>query len=156
MNSIPNRERVIELLFYDQETGSFTNKVTGKRLCENSKRYAFIRVDGKSYLAHRLAWLIVTGDWPISHIDHADLDQKNNAFSNLREATRSQNLSNCRVKSHNRLGIKGVRRDRHRFKAQITVNRKNNYLGSFGTAEEAQAAYLAAAKRAVGEFARTK
>jgi hypothetical protein len=154
MSGLPSQERVIELLSYNQETGSFTNKMTGRRLCENSKGYAFIRVDGKSYLAHRLAWLIVTGKWPNEHIDHIDGNKLNNAFSNLREADFSQNGGNSRVRVNNKLGIKGVIAIRNSYRAQIKKNGKNYNLGLFNSPEKASAAYAVAAKLFFGQFAR--
>ena len=45
------------------------------------------------YLAHRLAWLYVTGSWPSQDIDHIDGDPTNNRFANLREVTHQENGS---------------------------------------------------------------
>lgn len=54
-----------------------------------------IRVFGRVYSRHRLAWFYMTGEWP-EEIDHRDLDPTNDRWTNLRIATRSQNLANRR------------------------------------------------------------
>lgn len=58
-----------------------------------SKGYVRISLNDVKVLAHRLAWLYVTGDLP-EEIDHKNRRRDDNAFENLRLATRSQNLSN--------------------------------------------------------------
>lgn len=89
-------------------------------------------------------------------VDHRDRDGLNNSRSNLRIATRSQNFANRKRQKNNTTGFKGVTRcpNGKRFYAQIQVNNRNIYLGTYDTAEEAHAAYLAAAKAYFGEFAR--
>jgi hypothetical protein len=51
-----------------------------------------------------------------------------------------------RAHQGNVLGILGVSRSRSKYKAQIRVNGKRRYLGTFDTEKEADAAYLAAKK----------
>ena len=48
--------------------------------CAKSARRR-IRIDGRLYLASRLIWLIVTGEWPHAQIDHLDLDKSNDPVS---------------------------------------------------------------------------
>src|SRR5690554_1763211 len=62
-----------------------------------------IRIHGKLYLAHRLAWFYVHGEWP-ELIDHIDGDPSNNRLSNLRRATKAQNGWNSGPRSHNTSG----------------------------------------------------
>jgi hypothetical protein len=99
----------------------------------------------------------MTGQWPRYQMDHKNRNRSDDRWSNLRQATRSQNQGN-RINSNNSLGLKGVcwEADRRKYKAYIegkdgrTIN-----LGRFNTAAEAQAAYAAAASKKFGQFART-
>lgn len=157
-------ERLRELLDYAPEAGIFIWRVSrGKAVAgakagtRSSNGYLHIGVDGRAYRAHRLAWLYVTGSWPIDQIDHINLIRTDNHWANLREATRSQNYANRRPYVTNKSGHKGVswfKRD-GRWRAAIVVNRKCTHLGLFDTREEAHAAYVAAAKFYFGEFARS-
>jgi hypothetical protein len=117
--------------------------------------YVTIKIDGKTYKAHRLAWLHITGEWPENDIDHIDTVRTNNRARNLRDATSLQNQANKSVQRNNRLGVKGVALlPSGRFGAVIKVNGQQRRLGVFDTMEEASAAYGQAANDAYGEYAR--
>jgi hypothetical protein len=149
------------VLDYSPATGVFTWKATrgGKLAGSKAGRVRLdgttdIKLRGKMYLAHRLAWFYMTGVWPSAEIDHKDVDASNNAWHNLRPATGSQNCCNRLVQANNRLGVKGVRKDKNKYAARITVSRKTIHLGTFETPEEAALAYAKAAKELHGAFAR--
>ncbi len=169
--TLPKRKKTISaaelrrLLSYDQQTGHFRwlivpNSRLGKRERAGSRNCrdgrVRIQISGAVYLAHRLAWLWMMGEWPPNEIDHRDGNPSNNAWCNLRAATRVENLANRRATKNNKLGIKGVtkKKDCARFVAQIKVNGRNYNLGYFKTPEEAQAAYKRAADQFFGAFAR--
>ena len=102
----------------------------------------------------RLAWLYVTGKWPVPEINYINGDRTDIRWANLREATRSQNRASSRSK--NKLGARGISLSKSgRYVAQIKFMGKLRYLGSFNTVREAKAAYKKAAKRHFGEFAAT-
>lgn len=153
-----NAEKLKTLLHYEPETGIFTwrvpsgrwgrvpagtragslNKTTGSRI---------VRIDGDSYLEHRLAWLYVHGVWPSECIDHINGVRSQNDIKNLRDVSHVTNGQNQR-RAHPRnisglLGVSWNARDRS-WKASITVAGKNKNLGCFTTPEQAHQAYLTA------------
>ena len=108
------------------------------------------------YLAHRLAFLHVTGGWPPHHIDHRDGDPANNRWTNLRPATNAENMQNRHsVSSNNKSGRLGVSPNGYGWMSQIRLNGKVRHLGTFATVEDAHLAYLKA-KSALHPFARTE
>lgn len=147
------------ILSYDPLTGIFRWKeprykiqVGGLAGHYQKDGYLTIRIDRKSYYGHRLAWLYVHRSWPTVQLDHRDGDPRNNAISNLRISTQSQNMANTRTPSDNRSGIKGVCFDasRQRWLAYID----GRHIGRFNTFDEAKAARIEAASRQHGEFMR--
>lgn len=149
-------ERLRSLVSYDKETGLFTWLKSGAVAgwLENTG-YIRIKIYGRSFVAHRLAWLWMMGEWPEERIDHRDLDYSNNRWDNLRPATNSLNSANRSVMSNNELGIKGVRHHEcGKFVARICVNGKPRYLGLFDNPDDARAKYSSEAIAAFGEFAR--
>lgn len=123
---------------------------------DNLHGYIFIRIDGVNYRAHRLAWLYMRGFMP-NIIDHIDGVKTNNSFSNLREATNSQNGMNVGIQSNNKTGYKGVSfcTINKKFRAQAKVKGVSKKLGYFNTAEEASKVYENFAKLHHGEFYRS-
>jgi hypothetical protein len=161
-------DTLIDRLSYDPETGFFTWRATGshgpktpkhligkKAGCySKSLEYAIIRIGGKFYPVHRLAFLYMKGRWPEFFLDHKDGNPLNNRWDNLREATKSQNSANRRISSNNRSGFKGVvESPSGLFESRVQHLKKNTYLGLFKTAEEAHRAYCEACASIFGEFA---
>jgi hypothetical protein len=145
-------ERLKNLLHYCPTTGIFTRKTSEKRWKSGDKSgwvhsngYAYVSVDAVVYLAHRVAWLYMTGEWPKQDIDHIDGDKANNVFANLRDASEIVNCQNQK-RSHRGTasGILGVYPRGKRWMSTICVNKKPIYLGVFDTTEEAYAAYISA------------
>ena len=157
-------ERPREVLNYDPETGAFTWKVSTARCVKigdlagviNDRGYQLIRIDHHLHRAHRLAWLYMTGEWPSAEVDHINGIKSDNRFSNLREASRSQNMRNTRTRSDSVSGFKGVTwtKEINRWRAQIRINGGLKHIGYFDAAEDAFAAYILAAEELHGEFAR--
>jgi hypothetical protein len=157
-------EKLRARLDYDPATGLFTwrenqRRHSGKLAGTIGVRgYIQIMLDKRQYRAHRLAWLHVHGAWPATALDHINGIHDDNRIKNLRLATPSQNGANRVINGRSTSGFKGVsfQKDRSKWRAQIRVNWKPLYLGLFETAEDAHAAYLAAAKLHFGEYARAK
>jgi hypothetical protein len=157
-------EQLRAALHYDPGSGVFTRLLrTAKRVrvgnvagWVDNKGYVRIRLYGRCYRAHRLVWFYMTGEWPKDQIDHKDLDKANNRWTNLREATNSQNMANSRTKASNTTGWKGVHWNRNcrKWHAQTSLNGKNIYLGLFDCPAAAHFAYLIATDKAFGGFAR--
>lgn len=109
---------------------------------------------GSGYLAHRLIFKMMTGEEPGS-IDHIDGNPDNNAWSNLRVATKVEQAWNSKFDSKRSVsGIRGVRQRGAKWQALITVYKKTLYLGLFHTCEEASAAYEKVARGLHGKFYR--
>jgi hypothetical protein len=150
-----NSTRLRELLDYNQSTGEFTWKVTRGRMAKaggiagakHGENYILIQISGRTYKAHRLAWMHVYGDWPNGFIDHINGIRHDNRISNLRDVTRSENMQNQRRPQRNNphLGVTWCKR-RKLWLAQIKLDGRNKFLGYHQEAETASAAYLAAKK----------
>lgn len=90
-------------------------------------------------------------------VDHINMDVRDNRRENLRVCSRSQNSHNRKNYASNLSGLKGVgfHASTGKWRARIAVDGKQIHLGLFGCREDAHAAYVAAARRLHGEFART-
>lgn len=155
--------RLRELYHYDPAEGVFVRKnarngsAAGRRLDHvNGGGYVAFSVDGSTYKAHRLAWLYVHGHWPCGILDHIDGCGSNNRIANLREATATLNKANEKLRVDNSSGFKGAKpHPNGKWQARISVGGKRLSLGYHATAAEAHAAYMRAASRHFGEFARS-
>ncbi len=153
-----------EILHYNPETGVFTwVKSVGQRAQKGRTAgskvptgYIKIKVLQKVYFAHRLAWLYMTGSWPVNEIDHVDNDPSNNVFSNLRAATKSENAQNRGNRKGTVSRFKGVVFDiqSQKWVASIWLKdiKKTKRIGSFSSEEEAAKAYRTEAEVLHGEF----
>lgn len=153
-------EKLKSVLSYSKETGFFTWIVkTGKIRsgaiagAKHNQGYIQITVFGFNYLAHRLAWLYETGDWPKHDIDHANGNRSDNRFLNIREASRSENMQNILTPKKNTSGLIGAHKctSSKGWFSRISSNKKIIHLGTFKTKEEAHAAYVKA-KREIHKF----
>jgi len=136
-----------ELLHYDPDTGLFTwtrrisNFVKAGDLAggRNQRGYWKIMIKNKSYAAHRLAFLYMTGEFPAIDTDHINGDKADNRAVNLRSVTNAENGRNSKRSTRNTSGHVGVgwaKADK-RWWAAIKVDYKRIGLGQFKTKEEA-------------------
>ena len=56
---------------------------------DSSNGYWYIRIDGKGYLGHRLAWLYMHGHFPDGLLDHKTRNPSSCRIADLRKATHS-------------------------------------------------------------------
>lgn len=156
------QKELIEKFIYDPNTGIFTNRVTRSWNAlqgeiagsESVHGYNTIRFKGKLHRCGRLAYLYMTGEWPpegyiIDHINGVKIDD---SWDNLRLATISQNQCN-KVGENYGKSPKGVYRNGSGWQAQIKINGRKIYLGTYKSREEAAEAYRKAADEHHGEFA---
>lgn len=158
-------EFVRSILDYDPLTGIFRWKVARGRRVDligaiaggvDLEGYWMIRIGCARYKAHRLAWLVMTGEMPDRKVDHRNLNTIDNSWDNLRLATDFESAQNRGISRNNPTGFKGVTFDKKHqcFRARIAANGRQFFLGHFDTAAEGGEAYAIAAARLHGEFAR--
>ena len=101
--------------FYWKKRGvkSFDSVYSGKEagtihVSSTGRKSIKIKVKGKNYFAHRVAWLLVTGKWPEGVVDHKDHDSLNNKWNNLRDITQQDNMRNRKMSSTNTSGYPNV------------------------------------------------
>ena len=156
-------------LKYNPETGECWKKlrVSGWKLItpgNNGGVYTQLTICGKHCRLHRIiAEVFLNGGKPLTatqqdvdHIQQADGSHAQDRLSNLRIASRSQNLMNQRIYRNNTSGYKGVYWDKTtgKWAARIMSQGRRKFLGSFTTPEAAALAYDKAAKELHGEFAK--
>ena len=132
MKPVPlSRDDVLALLSYDPETGVFTRKTipddhfadVGTSRMYNArfageiagyecpKGYRLCTLSGGTHRLHRLAFLVMTGEWPPEEIDHINGDPGDNRWNNLRAVTTAVNSRNQHLQVNNRTGLPGVHWD---------------------------------------------
>lgn len=155
-----------ENLFYNAETGNvwWRKKLPRCRMRVevpagylNQQGYLCIEIFNKHFALHRVIWFIMTGKWPEKPLDHINGVRNDNRWVNLREATVSQNNINSPGRKVAKSGARGVNRVVGKsgitWRAQIKVAGRTIHLGTYGSKEEAAAAYASAARATWGEWA---
>ena len=103
-----------ELLNYNPFTGDFTWRVRRRGTkgavagSTQIRGYVRIQLDGQKHLAHRLAFLWMTGEFPEDGVDHISGVRNDNRWSNLRVADQSLNGRNRSQNNNNKSGVTGV------------------------------------------------
>ena len=155
-------ERLREILDYAPDTGIWTWRGNGRQPngavagTGHPGGYRQILINGFWYLAHRLAWLYMTGEWPPADLDHVNRNRSDNRWINLRVATRSLNCANRPQQTNNTSGLKGVTWStfHRKWQAQIQIDGKKRHLGYLDTPTKAWLAYVLVARKHFGDYAR--
>lgn len=166
MNERHTADQLRELFSYDAVTGSLKWKVSRGTAKAGSEAgcittavgrsvYRCVGLEGAQYLASRLIWCLVYGNWPVNLIDHKDGDGLNNRLDNLREASYLENARNRRANTNSRSGLKGVswKNREKKWSAEIRYLGTCLYLGLFDSPEDAHREYCRAADLYHGQFA---
>lgn len=167
--ALPDIELLRRLISYDPKTGHLTwnerrpedfncdsrdsvcamwnKKFAGKRALNHlsARGYLVGSIKPFSLSAHRVAWAIQTGCWPMQ-VDHQNHDRTDNRFINLRDVSNAENAKNMRKSSRNKSGVVGVFKHSQldKWTAQIVVDGKARHIGLFDSLSEAAAARKAA------------
>lgn len=169
MNRYPalTLEQINSRLNVDLETGICTWKYAGKfrpnavgkvaggikKGVWKDKSYWVISIGGLDYRRSQIVLTVASGKYPEETVDHIDGNSLNDAASNLRHATITQNAWNrnpIAKKSTLPMGVKKLRSGR--FMARITVHGRSITIGTFDTTEQASVAYQIARKENYGAF----
>ena len=141
------------LIRYDKDTGDFVWSVSRPGASAgaiagsvNKEGYRVIKLGRKPIRAHRLAWFLTFGVWPVASIDHKNGIRDDNRISNLREADHATNMQNKRkaMANNKSSGLLGVtwNKQHQRWQSKIMVNKQAHHVGLFDCPREAHAAYL--------------
>lgn len=136
----------------DKENFSSISKFKWHFASGRAARKVTINGESHNQFMHRLIM-----DAPIEmEVDHINGNSLDNRRSNLRLASRRQNMANIHAQKKNILGLKGVRfkKDHNKYISYIKVNYKQKFLGYFDDPITAAKAYNEAAKEYFGEFSR--
>lgn len=140
------QEILKEFFHYNPETGVFTraktwygkpkNSAVGMR---HSEGYLYTTIRTRKHFLHRLAFLYMEGYLPEHQVDHINGTRDDNRWCNLRHASVTCQRQNNVKLSTNTTGYKGVsfNETSGKWGAQIIVNEKHYWLGSFDCPLEA-------------------
>jgi len=141
MNTYLTHSEVSEILNYNPGTGVFEWKA---KMCANvgpgvpagcisPRGYRKIQIHGVKYSASRLAYLLMTGCWPLDCMDHINHQKSDDRWLNLRAVSQDENMKNTSLRKNNKSGIVGVywNPDSNKWTAGIRVNRQRTHLGHY-------------------------
>ena len=136
-------KELIERLHYNEDTGVFTwVKPTNRRIIygavAGSKRKEGsiqININGKIYLANRLAWFYVCKKWPIGQIMHINHIKDDNRFCNLKDVPFNSNKQKESIKAY-------YDKRYNTWIASRTLYGKHIHIGRFCTEQEAKEATI--------------
>lgn len=156
------QEECLELFDYDAETGILRWKYqphprieVGSRAGYINNGYWQVELFGMRFKAHRIIWVMHFGNIPEDTlIDHIDSCGLNNRLDNLRLATAQENCRNVRKRANTTSRFKGVSKASRgdKWVAQIQIDGKNHWLGTYNTEQDAYDAYCEIGRRIFGVF----
>lgn len=148
--------RLREVVHYDPATGLFTNRAPRKKIrvgdlagtVDVESGYVALGIDRKRHYGHRLAFLYMTGAFPVGQADHINGDRSDNRWANLRDVPRQTNQQNKRKASiSSTCKLLGAYRKRDKWESKIRTPEGVVRLGVFDTAQAAHDAYILAKRK---------
>lgn len=144
MTAVMSFDEAEKFFDYENSTGRLLWKNHPRRMVCNGFEagcrlgvYRQVKVNGRKYLSHRIAWLLNYREWPENQIDHIDGDGMNNRIENLREADHLINRKNVKATARNTSGVAGVSKRGDRWEVYGTDNKKSYYLGRYRSFSDA-------------------
>jgi hypothetical protein len=118
--------------------------------------YKTFRFKGLNYKAHRVAFTMIHGHWPMPECDHINGNKADNRACNLREATHAENMWNKRLYKNNKSGVKGVFWDKKVGKWRVRIKRSGQQIaaGYYKDIAEATQAVAKLREQFHGDFAK--
>lgn len=126
-------DKIFNSLYAGKPAGSILSS------CRSKTSYMAIKIDGKSYKAHRLAFIYMNGAAP-EQVDHIDNNGLNNSWENLRASNSKDNSKNLPIQKSNKTGVIGVNWHKSAKKWQaraVNLEGKRIDLGRFDVFEDA-------------------
>ena len=125
---------------------SWNSRYAGKPAftAESGRGYLRGSIFGRWYLAHRIAFLWMTGRWPAPETHHRNHVGTDNRWNNLVEETREGNNRDTTLPVTNKSGRIGVHFDRCSGKYRAMIGKGRTHLGYFSSLADACAARAAA------------
>jgi hypothetical protein len=116
--------------------------------------YLRSRYKDQRFMVHQIVFLMHKGYLP-KIIDHIDGNIQNNSIENLRDATKSENAINKKIRKDSCTGVKNVsyHKPTGKYKVCVTVNKKRTHIGSYDDLEFAELVSLEAQNKFYGTFA---
>ena len=132
-----SQEEIKKKFYYDPDTGEFRLASGGNTGYIANTGYLTVAYCGNHYLAHRLIFIIMTGDFPLDNVDHINRVKLDNRWCNLRDVPQKLNMRNLPLHGKNKTGHAGVYKQGAKWRAQIHLDNRCKHLGIFDTIDEA-------------------